>query len=262
MHPGNIFVAANGQYRAVDFGIMGTLADEDKRYLAENFLAFFNRDYRAVADAHLRAGWVPDHVRAEEFEAAIRTVCEPIFAKPISEISFGKFVMRLFQTARRFEMPVQTQLVLLQKTLLQIEGLGRQLYPDLDLWDTAKPYLERWMDEQIGPRAAINSLKREAPRWANNLPQLPGLAHAFLSRADGDGPETFATRGEVTALRSEVRRQGGLQIEALTGAALLIVAAVLSTGSGSFGLVGWLAVIGGVVLIARVLWRLRQTSGL
>ena len=181
MHPGNIFVSEQGQYRAVDFGIMGTLTDEDKHYLAENFLGFFNRDYKAVADAHLRAGWVPKHTKAADFEAAIRTVCEPIFAKPISEISFGKLLIQLFQTARRFEMPIQPQLVLLQKTLLNIEGLGRQLYPNLDLWDTAKPFLENWMREQIGVKAFANKVKKELPNWGKLLPELPAMAESYLT---------------------------------------------------------------------------------
>ena len=175
MHPGNIFVADDGQYRAIDFGIMGTLTDEDANYLAENFIAFFNRDYMGVARAHLRAGWVPSETNAEEFETAIRTVCEPIFAKKISEISFGKFLLQLFQTARKFEMPIQPQLVLLQKTLLNIEGLGRQLYPDLDLWETAKPFLERWMKNQVGPQALMNQFKQELPMWQKTLPGLPRL---------------------------------------------------------------------------------------
>ncbi len=175
MHPGNIFVADDGQYRAIDFGIMGTLTDDDKNYLAENFIAFFNRNYRQVAEAHLRAGWVPAETRVEEFEAAIRTVCEPIFAKKISEISFGKFLLQLFQTARKFDMPIQPQLVLLQKTLFNIEGLGRQLYPDLDLWETAKPFLERWMSQQIGPKAFVQQLRKEIPHWQKTLPSLPRL---------------------------------------------------------------------------------------
>lgn len=179
MHPGNIFVSEEGQYRAVDFGIMGTLTANDKRYLAENLLAFFNRDYRAVAEAHIRAGWVPAVTRADEFEAAIRTVCEPIFARPISEISFGRLVVRLFQTARRFDMPVQPQLVLLQKTLLNIEGLGRQLYPQLDLWETAKPFLEQWMREEVGPAALVRRLRDDLPRL---VPWLDELSSALVTR--------------------------------------------------------------------------------
>ncbi len=186
MHPGNIFVSDEGQYRAVDFGIMGTLSAADKRYLAENLLAFFDRDYHRVADAHIRAGWVPPGTSVEDFEGAIRTVCEPIFAKPISEISFGGFLIDLFRVAHRFQMPVQPQLVLLQKTLLNIEGLGRQLYPQLDLWETAKPFLEKWTRDQIGPRAAIRTLKRELPNLFTLAPELPGLIHQILQRLKSD----------------------------------------------------------------------------
>jgi ubiquinone biosynthesis protein len=182
MHPGNIFVSPEGQYRAVDFGIMGTLGEKDKRYLAENFLAFFNRDYHAVADSHLRAGWVAPGTNLVEFEAAIRTVCEPVFARPIKEISFGRFLLHLFQTARRFNMEVQPQLVLLQKTLLNIEGLGRQLDPDLDLWSTAKPFLEKWMLEQVGPQKLLDELRDQAPRYAKLLPDLPLMLHQYLQR--------------------------------------------------------------------------------
>ena len=206
MHPGNIFVADDGQYRAVDFGIMGSLSDEDKHYLAVNLLCFFNRDYRGVAKAHVESGWVPPETRVEEFEAAIRTVCEPIFARPISEISFGKFVMRLFQTARRFKMPVQPQLVLLQKTLLNIEGLGRQLYPDLDLWETAKPYLESWMKEQYGPKAALNAIKREAPKWSVLLPELPVLAHQAMSAIREQNGSLQDAQTEIAELKRELKR--------------------------------------------------------
>ena len=173
MHPGNILVAADNRYIALDFGIVGTLTDYDKRYLAINFLAFFNRDYHRVATAHIESGWVPADTRAEELEAAVRTVCEPIFNKPISQISFGLVLMRLFEVSRRFHVEIQPQLVLLQKTLLNIEGLGRQLDPDLDLWATAKPFLTKWMNEQIGPKAFLNNLKKEIPDWAEILPRLP-----------------------------------------------------------------------------------------
>jgi ubiquinone biosynthesis protein len=182
MHPGNIFVAPDGRYIGVDFGIMGTLTRTDKNYLAQNFLAFFNRDYKRVARAHLEAGWVPADTREDEFEAAIRSVCEPVFDRPIKEISFGRFLLRLFQTSRRFNMEIQPQLVMLQKTLLNVEGLGRQLDPDLDLWKTAKPFLERWMDEQIGWQGFAKSLREEAPQWAMVLPQLPRLVHEALAR--------------------------------------------------------------------------------
>jgi ubiquinone biosynthesis protein len=181
MHPGNILVADDGRYIALDFGIMGTLTETDKNYLAQNFLAFFNRDYRRVAQAHLDAGWVPPETRIEAFESAIRAVCEPVFARPLKEIYFGKLLLRLFQTSRRFNVRIQPQLVMLQKTLLNIEGLGRELDPDLDLWRTAKPYLERWMREQIGWRGLVRTLRHEAPYWANTLPQIPRLVHRALA---------------------------------------------------------------------------------
>jgi ubiquinone biosynthesis protein len=182
MHAGNIFVQAPARYLAVDFGIMGTLNLEDRRYLAENFVAFFNRDYARVAQAHLRAGWVPPDTRADQFESAIRAVCEPIFDKPLKDISFGVLLMRLLAVARSFDMHVQPQLVLLQKTLLSVEGLGRRLYPELDLWRTAKPFLERWVQEQMGWRALLRGLREEMPRYAQILPALPNLLHDALAR--------------------------------------------------------------------------------
>jgi ubiquinone biosynthesis protein len=180
MHPGNVLVTDSGQYIALDFGIMGTLTETDKNYLARNFLAFFRRDYKAVAQAHIESGWVPPETRSDEFEAAIRAVCEPVFDRPLKEIAFGKVLLRLFQTSRRFGMQIQPQLVMLQKTLLNIEGLGRQLDPDLDLWTTAKPFLERWMSEQLGWRGWLKTIKEEAPYWGMLIPQLPRLAHEVL----------------------------------------------------------------------------------
>jgi ubiquinone biosynthesis protein len=202
MHPGNIFVSPQGQYIAVDFGIMGTLTDVDKNYLAQNFLAFFQRDYKRVAQAHVEAGWAPKNTRIDEFESAIRAVCEPIFDRPLKEISFGKVLLRLFQTSRRFNVEVQPQLVLLQKTLLNIEGLGRNLDPDLDLWTTAKPFLERWMSEQLGWRALLNQVKREAPNWGTLLPQIPRLVYRAL---ENDSTEALAA--QVQALTREQQRQ-------------------------------------------------------
>lgn len=181
MHPGNILVTHDGRYVAMDFGIVGTLTGPDKNYLAQNFIAFFNRDYKRVAELHIESGWAPADTRVDEFEAAIRSVCEPIFDKPLREVSFGKVLLRLFQTSRRFGIQVQPQLVLLQKTLLNIEGLGLQLDPELDLWKTAKPWLERWMKEQVGWRGFFKALRAEAPRYANLLPQLPRLLHQRLS---------------------------------------------------------------------------------
>lgn len=184
MHPGNIFVSYEHPhdplYIGIDCGIVGSLNKADKRYLAENFIAFFNRDYRKVAELHVDSGWVPANTNVEDFEFAIRTVCEPIFEKPLAEISFGHVLLNLFNTARRFNMEVQPQLVLLQKTLLYIEGVGRQLYPQLDLWKTAKPFLEDWIKDQVGIPAIIRSVKEKAPFWAERLPELPDLFYDSL----------------------------------------------------------------------------------
>jgi len=215
MHPGNILVADDGRYVALDFGIMGTLTEVDKNYLAQNFLAFFNRDYRRVAQAHLDAGWVPAGTRVDEFEAAIRAVCEPIFARPLKEIFFGKLLLRLFQTSRRFNVEVQPQLVLLQKTLLNIEGLGRELDPDLDLWVTAKPYLERWMGDQVGWSAVVRAVRQEAPYWAAALPQLPRLVHRMLAE-----DRLAALRAPLERLAGETARRNDLL------GAILVIAVV------------------------------------
>jgi ubiquinone biosynthesis protein len=191
MHPGNLQVSLEphsfGRYVLLDFGIVGTLTEYDKEYLAQNFTAFFRRDYKRVAELHVESGWVPADTRVDELESAIRAVCEPYFDRPLKEISLGMVLMRLFQTSRRFNVEIQPQLVLLQKTLLNIEGLGRQLDPELDLWSTAKPFLEKWMVDQVGPKKLWNQLRAEAPRYAKLLPELPRLVHDFLKhRQNGD----------------------------------------------------------------------------
>jgi ubiquinone biosynthesis protein len=201
MHPGNIQVslapATFGRYIALDFGIIGTLTESDKDYLAQNFIAFFRRDYKRVAELHIESGWVPADTRVDALESAIRAVCEPQFERPLKDISLGAVLMRLFQTSRRFNVEIQPQLVLLQKTLLNIEGLGRQLDPDLDLWTTAKPFLERWMNEQIGWRALVEGIKREAPRFAHLLPELPRLVHHALQRPlEHESPALLALLAE------------------------------------------------------------------
>jgi ubiquinone biosynthesis protein len=201
MHPGNIFVSRDGRYCGVDFGIMGTLSDDDKNYLAINFMAFFHRDYHRVAVAHVEAGWVPPDTRIEEFEGAVRSVCEPIFDRPLKEIYFGKVVVRLFEVSRRFRMEVQPQLTLLQKTLLQIEGLGRQLDPDLDLRRVAQPILERWMNEQVGIRGFLKQVRDEAPLWARMLPQLPRLVHRVLAHDTPRRLESVLNRIEAAQMR-------------------------------------------------------------
>ncbi len=190
MHPGNIQVsiepATFGRYISLDFGIVGTLTEVDKEYLAQNFAAFFRRDYKRVAELHIESGWVPANTRVDELEAAIRAVCEPYFDRPLKEISLGMVLMRLFQTSRRFHVEIQPQLVLLQKTLLNIEGLGRDLDPELDLWATAKPFLEKWMLEQVGPKGLLKRLRAEAPRYAKLLPELPRLLHGYLQHRPDD----------------------------------------------------------------------------
>lgn len=191
MHPGNIQVADDGRYIALDFGIMGSLNETDKYYLARNFLAFFNRDYRDVAVAHVESGWVPQDTNIEELETAIRAICEPIFDKPLKDISFGRTLLSLFQMSRRFGVIIQPQLVMLQKTLLNIEGLGRDLDPNIDLWKTARPFLKRWMSEQVGWRSVLKTLKKELPFIIKNAPQMPRLWHQFLSQQSA--PQHHAT---------------------------------------------------------------------
>ncbi|HHI77409.1 MAG TPA: ubiquinone biosynthesis regulatory protein kinase UbiB [Gammaproteobacteria bacterium] len=231
MHPGNIFVTPDGRYISVDFGIMGTLTTEDQRYLAENLLAFFHRDYRRVAELHVESGWVPKHTRVEEFEAAIRTVSEPIWEKPIAEISFGQFLLRLFQTARRFDMEIQPQLVLLQKTLLNIEGLGRMLYPELDLWSTAKPFMERWMAQQVGPRAFARRVKESLPQLSEELPEVPHLAYKVLKKASEGELEIRWKSEELARLRRELRAGQRDTREAIAGGSLLLGGLLLNLGS-------------------------------
>ena len=196
MHPGNIFVGDRepdfNRYIALDFGIVGTLSDNDKNYLAQNFLAFFKRDYKRVAINHVESGWVPPDTRVEELEAAIRACCEPVFDKPLKDIQFGQLLLRLFQASRRFNVEIQPQLVLLQKTLLNIEGLGRELDPELDLWVTATPILERWMQEQVGLPGLIERLKWEGTHWSEMLPQFPRLAHKALLRLSTAEPHAIA----------------------------------------------------------------------
>ena len=197
----------------VDFGIMSSLSEFDQRYLAENFMAFFDRDYRKVAQLHVESGWVPPGTREDEFEFAIRTVCEPLFDRPLREISFGNLLLRLFQTARRFNMVVLPQLILLQKTLVSIEGLGRQLYPDLNIWHVARPLLERWMDQQVGLRGLEERFKSEAPQWAQFLPQMPRLVHQAL--VEGPAREQRLLR-ELRRLRAETAYRNRLLLVGVT----------------------------------------------
>ena len=207
MHPGNIQVSVEpatfGRYISLDFGIVGTLTGSDKEYLAQNFTAFFRRDYKRVAELHIESGWVPASTRVDELESAIRSVCEPYFDRPLKEISLGLVLMRLFQTSRRFSVEIQPQLVLLQKTLLNIEGLGRQLDPELDLWSTAKPFLEKWMLDQLGPAKLFEELRNEAPQYAKLLPELPRLLYEFLK---GRKPKPDSLMADLLAEQKRTNR--------------------------------------------------------
>jgi ubiquinone biosynthesis protein len=226
MHPGNIFVELPDKYIAVDFGIVGSLSTSDQRYLAENFLAFFNQDYRRVAEMHIESGWVSSSVRVEEFESAIRSVCEPIFEKPLKDISFGQVLLGLFSTARRFDMHVQPQLVLLQKTLLNIEGLGRQLYPDLDLWQTAKPFLESWFQERLSPKAKIKKLIKQLPDFADQFPEIPSLIYKALDNAAHAEQRAQTQQREFALLRQQMASQQRGQLWIILIGALMICAAI------------------------------------
>jgi len=249
MHPGNIFVDATDpeypRYAAVDFGIVGTLEDEDRRYLAENFLAFFNRDYRRVAQLHLDSGWVPPATRVDELESAIRTVCEPIFNRPLKEISFAQVLLRLFETARRFDMQIQPQLILLQKTLVQIEGLGRDLYPELDIWQTGKPVLRKWMREQTSPAGTLKKLRRDWPDLRHALERLPEVARRLVDGAI-DQPRHSREADRVRRRQREQRRY-----LLLSGSSLLLAAALLIGLGAEPGWAGW--ALGAAAL--GLLWR-------
>ena len=254
MHPGNIFVdtsnLADAKYLAVDFGIMGTLSPDDQRYLAENFHAFFSRDYKRVAELHIESGWVPAGTRIEEFEAAIRSVCEPIFQRPIAEISFGNLLLSLFQTAQRFDMEVQPQLILLQKTMLNIEGLGRELYPDLDLWVTAKPFIQQWMDEQVGIHSLLNGAKKNIPKMLKNFPEMPNLIHDVLQQMNQQKLSMQCESQQLVQLRQDMQRAHRSNLLAIVGGTLLITASISTVTPLGIGLITWLSGGGGITLLA------------
>jgi len=251
MHPGNIFVDVTDplapKYVAVDFGIVGTLDERDQNYLAENFLAFFRRDYRRVAALHIDSGWVPPGTRLDELEAAVRSVCEPIFNKPLKDISFGLVLMRLFHTARQFNMDVQPQLALLQKTLLAIEGLGRQLYPELDLWTTAKPVLEQWMRERHDPRTQLKRLIEAWPEISEDLSLLPRLLHRAIRRADA--AEADERRAVAIAAASSQAGTRSARLERTIAGASLVLAGVVWSGLSEPQWIGWVAAAAGLVLL-------------
>jgi ubiquinone biosynthesis protein len=250
MHPGNIFVIVDDpkkpKYAAVDFGIVGTLSPTDQKYLAGNFLAFFDRDYHRIAKLHLESGWVPAGTRIDELESAVRSVCEPIFNKPLSEISFAQVMIRLFETARRFDMEIQPQLILLQKTLFNIEGLGRELYPQLDLWKTAHPILRQWMSEQLGGRAAIRQLREDLPQIRDALRELPGMIKYLSEQIANDERPINMHAPELEEIREQLKTEQQQRFALAIGASALISGTVVLT-LGSSAVLGWLLVAVGAV---------------
>ena len=246
MHPGNIFVSPPepgkpAKIMVVDFGIMSSLSKFDQRYLAENFMAFLDRDYRRVAELHVESGWVPAGTRIDEFEFAIRTVCEPLFDRSLTEISFGTMLLRLFQTARQFGMVIMPQLLLLQKTLVNIEGLGRQLYPELDIWKTARPLFEYWMHDRLGVRGLAKGLKENLPRWLDRLPDLPNKTIDIIEKIRDGKIQVEIKAPELEKIRTEIRQSNQRSVLATIGSAFIICAAVI------FGLDGYSpAMVGGV----------------
>jgi ubiquinone biosynthesis protein len=252
MHPGNIFVQIedpeNPRYAAVDFGIVGTLEVRDQHYLAENFLAFFDRDYRRVAALHVESGWVPPTTRIDELESAVRTVCEPIFNKPLKDISFAQVLLRLFETARRFDMRVQPQLILLQKTLLNIEGLGRQLYPELDLWKTAQPVLRQWMRERMSPRAFLKGVRAQLPDAVETARLLPTIVKAAVRKAADGAAHVGVESAGLDALRAEVERSNRRRDWALAAGALWLAGSAWLALGSAHAWAGWLQLIAGATL--------------
>ncbi|MDH3930835.1 MAG: ubiquinone biosynthesis regulatory protein kinase UbiB [Chromatiales bacterium] len=260
MHPGNIFVDVSNpaypRYMAVDFGIVGTLSSRDQHYLAENFLAFFNRDYHRVAKLHIDSGWVPPETRLDELESAFRTVCEPIFNKPLSEISFGQFLVRLFRTARRFDMEVQPQLILLQKTLLNIEGLGRQLYPQLDLWETAQPILEKWMTDRLSGRAVLGRLREQLPDLSETIEAMPQLLQQLVQQAADGQLEIRVRDPAMAALERQIAADSKRRYVTASGTAILIAGTLWIGFAANPAWLGWALVASAAVL----LWRARPRA--
>jgi ubiquinone biosynthesis protein len=258
MHPGNIFVLLedprNPRYAAVDFGIMGTLDPSDQHYLAENFLAVFDRDYRRVALLHVESGWVPPETRVDEMESAVRTVLEPIFNRPLKDVSFGNILVRLFEISRRFNMEVQPQLILLQKTLLNVEGLGRDLYPELDIWQTASPILRQWMRERLSLRQVLHDLRRQAPELIEVARSMPALLKGAVQRARGGHLRVQVSSAELEALRQEIRQASRRRDAIPVGAAILLGGLFWVGLAGGEGWPGWALTLGGVVWLLFA-WR-------
>jgi len=251
MHPGNIFVILDDpekpKYAAVDFGIVGTLSPTDQKYLAGNFLAFFDRDYHRIAKLHIDSGWVPPGTRIDELESSVRSVCEPIFNKPLSEISFAQVMIRLFETARRFDMEIQPQLILLQKTLFNIEGLGRELYPQLDLWKTAHPILRQWMSEQVGPRAALDQLREDLPQIREAARELPGVVRYLSEQISNDTLKFDLRAPELEQIREQLKAQHKQRFTLTVGASALVCGTLVLT-LGSSVILGWTLIAAGALI--------------
>ncbi len=263
LHPGNIFVTPGQDGRAriamVDFGIMSSLSEFDQRYLAENFLAFLHRDYQQVAKLHIESGWVPPETRVDEFEFAIRTVCEPLFDRPLREISIGALLLRLFQTARRFNMVILPQLLLLQKTLVSVEGIGRQLYPELDLWRTARPVMDRWMNSRFGARGLLREARDSVPYWLNRLPQLPGQALDLVERLKEGKIQVELKSGGLDELGAELRKNHRHTMQLIIGCSLALAGVIWHFSGGGGELPGGISLpalllgVGGGALILKTL---------
>jgi ubiquinone biosynthesis protein len=253
MHPGNIFVLvddpAHPRYAAVDFGIVGTLDPRDQQYLADNFLAVFDRDYRRVATLHVESGWVPPETRIDEMESAVRTVCEPIFDRPLKDISFGQILMRLFEISRRFNMIIQPQLILLQKTLLNVEGLGRDLYPELDVWNTASPILREWMRERTGPRALLAGLRAQLPDLLDAARQLPPLLKATLQRAHNEKLRSKSESADAASMWAAIHAASRRRETVTLASAILLGGIVWLAMGRAAAWPGWLLIAAGVALI-------------
>lgn len=250
MHPGNIFVIVDDpekpRYAAVDFGIVGTLSPLDQKYLAGNFLAFFDRDYHRIAKLHIDSGWVPPDTRIDELESAVRSVCEPIFNKPLSQISFAQVMLRLFDTARQFNMEIQPQLILLQKTLFNIEGLGRELYPELDLWKTAHPILRRWMADQVGPSATIDKIREDLPQIREAMQALPTIVRSMAEQISHNKSPFVLTSTELAKIRSQSKKQQKQQYLLTIGVTAFLSGIVVIT-LGAASLPGWLLIGAGTI---------------
>jgi ubiquinone biosynthesis protein len=256
MHPGNIFVQLddpeNPRYAAVDFGIVGTLQPRDQHYLAANFLAFFDRDYARVAALHVESGWVPAGTRVDELESAVRTVCEPIFNKPLKDISFAQVLLRLFETARRFDMQIQPQLILLQKTLLNIEGLGRELYPELDLWKTARPILRSWMRERMSPRSILRKVRMQLPDTIEALKQVPQLFQTAVREAAEGRLKLKVDDKGMTDLRDELRRAGRIRDASLAAGVLWLSGLIWLALIAHSRWFGWAQMCAAIILAIRI----------